>query len=135
MDAQLNNKEQKHSLKLQLFGDIKLRIHSMGTNPQNLLPPDFGTFGEEKKKFMFIFKEVITIFDQELHFPQIHHQLGLMLLFRNLQHAQLHQVKKDSLLKQSFSPLGLRRRFIFLKHLHIIYNCVFLKREDRQRTL
>lgn len=89
----------------------------MGTNPQNLFPPDFGTFGEKKKYFhMFIFKEAITIFDQELSFPQTHHQLGLMLFFRNLQHAQLHQVKKDSLLKQSLPPLhpNLRRRFIWL---------------------
>lgn len=80
---------------------------------------------------MFIFKEVITIFDQELRFPQIHHQLGLMLLFRNLQHAQLHQVKKDSLLKQSLSPGVSEGDSLALKHLHIIYNCVFPKGEDR----
>lgn len=35
----------------------------IGTNPQDLLFPDFGTFRGKKSSHMFIFKEAITIFD------------------------------------------------------------------------
>lgn len=58
----------------------------MGTNPQSLPLPDFGTFGGEGGNvFICLFlKKQLLYLTMELSFPQIPHQLGLMLLFGNL---------------------------------------------------
>lgn len=58
----------------------------MGTNPQNLLPPNFGAFffwggGGNVLVYLFLKKQLLYL-TMELSFPQIPHQLGLMLLFR-----------------------------------------------------
>lgn len=65
-----------------LLGHKMENSFHMETNPQNLLPPDFGVFlGENVLVYLFLKKQLLYL-TMELSFPQIPHQLGLMLLFR-----------------------------------------------------
>lgn len=75
-------------------------IHT-GTNPQNPLPPDLGTFGV--KKPVLPPKNQVLYVTTELHLPQIHRRLGLMF-FRASATFSTPSGQKEEFMKAVPSP-------------------------------